>query len=109
MKKKMTPTKNRPTKPITIRMPVDVLEDLKRVAPLKGFTGYQALIKFYIGQCLRKDLEWVWEKERGNRLDETLEEFGLKEEQKTKIRNILRTHPTIEPLDDQKPNDSRFP
>jgi hypothetical protein len=47
MKKKMIPTKERRTTPITIRMPVDVLEDLKRVAPLKGMSGYQPLIKYY--------------------------------------------------------------
>ena len=57
MKKKMIPSKDRPTKPITIRMPVDVVEDLKRIAPLKGMSGYQALIKFYIGQALREDLD----------------------------------------------------
>lgn len=42
---------------ITIRMPEDVLEDLKRVAPLLGFSGYQPLIRAYIGQGLRVDLE----------------------------------------------------
>ena len=42
---------------ITIRMPKDVLEDLKRVAPLLGFSGYQPLIRAYIGQGLRVDLE----------------------------------------------------
>jgi hypothetical protein len=38
-------------------MPKDVVEDLKRVAPLLGFSGYQPLIRAYIGQCLRVDLE----------------------------------------------------
>jgi len=38
-------------------MPEDVLEDLKRVAPLLGFSGYQPLIRAYIGQGLRVDLE----------------------------------------------------
>ena len=42
---------------ITIRMPKDVVEDLKRVAPLLGFSGYQPLIRAYIGQGLRVDLE----------------------------------------------------
>ena len=42
---------------ITIRMPEDVLEDLKRVAPLLGFSGYPPLIRAYIGQGLRVDLE----------------------------------------------------
>ncbi|BFM39521.1 hypothetical protein [Synechocystis sp. LKSZ1] len=42
---------------ITIRMPEDVIEDLKRVAPLLGFSGYQPLVRAYVGQGLRADLE----------------------------------------------------
>ena len=42
---------------ITIRMPEDVIEDLKRIAPLLGFSGYQPLARVYIGQGLRTDLE----------------------------------------------------
>ncbi len=33
--------KNRPMTTITIRIPEDVIEDLKRIAPLLGFSGYQ--------------------------------------------------------------------
>ena len=39
-----------------MRIPVDALEDLKRVAPRKDVTGYQGLIRLYIGQALRKDM-----------------------------------------------------
>lgn len=49
--------KNRPMTTITIRIPEDVIEDLKRVAPLLGFSGYQPLVRAYIGQGLRSDLE----------------------------------------------------
>jgi uncharacterized DUF497 family protein len=49
--------RNRPMTSITIRIPEDVVEDLKRVAPLLGFSGYQPLIRAYIGQGLRVDLE----------------------------------------------------
>jgi hypothetical protein len=49
--------KNRPMTSVTIRMPEDVVEDLKQVAPLLGFSGYQPLIRAYIGQGLRADLE----------------------------------------------------
>ncbi|MEB3231344.1 MAG: hypothetical protein VKJ64_10070 [Leptolyngbyaceae bacterium] len=42
---------------ITIRMPEDVIEDLKRVAPLLDFSGYQPLARAYIGQGLRSNLE----------------------------------------------------
>ena len=42
---------------ISLRMPKDVIDDLKRIAPLLGFSGYQPLIRAYIGQGLRVDIE----------------------------------------------------
>ncbi|HPE61441.1 MAG TPA: hypothetical protein PLB10_13990 [Thiolinea sp.] len=55
LKKRLT--KDRPMTTVTLRMPVDVVDDLKRIAPMMGFTGYQALLKTYVGQGLRHDLE----------------------------------------------------
>jgi hypothetical protein len=49
--------RNRPMTSVTLRMPEDVVEDLKKVAPLLGFSGYQPLMRAYIGQGLRVDLE----------------------------------------------------
>lgn len=49
--------RDRPMTSVTLRMPEDVVEDLKRLAPHLGFSGYQPLIRAYIGQRLRKDLE----------------------------------------------------
>ncbi len=49
--------RERPMTSITLRMPKDAIEDLKRIAPLLGFSGYQPLIRSYVGQALRKDLE----------------------------------------------------
>jgi putative addiction module component (TIGR02574 family) len=40
---------------ITMRIPVDVVESLKALAPLKGFTAYQTLLKGYISEGLRRD------------------------------------------------------
>jgi hypothetical protein len=51
--------RNRPMVSVTLRMPEDVIEDLKKIAPLKGMSGYQPLIRSYIGQCLRKDMKLV--------------------------------------------------
>jgi hypothetical protein len=48
---------NRPMVSVTLRMPEDVVEDLKEIAPILGFSGYQPLIRAYIGQGLRRDLE----------------------------------------------------
>ena len=49
--------RDRPMVSVTLRMPGDVLVDLKRIAPLLGFSGYQPLMRTYIGQGLRTDLE----------------------------------------------------
>ena len=49
--------KNRPMTTVSIRFPEDVIDDLKRVAPLLGFSGYQPLIRAYVGQGPRVDLE----------------------------------------------------
>jgi hypothetical protein len=41
---------------VTLRMPENVVEDLKRVAPFWGFSGHVPLMRSYIGQGLRLDL-----------------------------------------------------
>jgi hypothetical protein len=46
--------RNRPMTSVTIRIPKDVIEDLKSIAPQLGFSGYQPLIRAYIGQGLRQ-------------------------------------------------------
>lgn len=48
-------SKARPMTSITLRIPVDVVESLKTIAPHKGFSGYQALLKAYISEGLRRD------------------------------------------------------
>ena len=47
--------KDRQMTVISIRIPEDVIEELKEIAPSLGFAGYQPLIRAYIGQGLRKD------------------------------------------------------
>ena len=49
--------KDRPMTTISIRVPEDVIDDLKEIAPALGFSGYQPLIRAYIGQGLRKHQE----------------------------------------------------
>jgi hypothetical protein len=70
--------RNRPMTSVTIRIPEDVIEDLKKVAPLLGFSGYQPLIRAYIGQGLRVDLE-RFESESVNALVESLKRRGVSE------------------------------
>jgi hypothetical protein len=72
--------KDRPTTMVSIRIPEDVIEDLKRVAPLLGFSGYQALIKAYIGQGLRADLERIEGTVEISSLIESLRRQGVKDE-----------------------------
>jgi hypothetical protein len=72
--------KDRPMTTISIRMPEDVVEDLKRVAPVLGFSGYQPLIRAYIGQGLRKDLERLDRNPGLERLIESLRRQGVDEE-----------------------------
>jgi hypothetical protein len=63
---------------ITLRIPVDVVDSLKTIAPQKGFTGYQALLKTYISQGLRKDeADFIFSKEA--RLIEALKKRGVDE------------------------------
>jgi hypothetical protein len=72
--------KDRPMTTISIRMPEDVVEDLKRIAPVLGFTGYQPLIRAYIGQGLRQDLERLERNPGIERLLESLRRQGVEEE-----------------------------
>ena len=64
---------------VSIRMPEDVIEDLKRIAPLLGFSGYQPLMRAYIGQGLRADLEKLEEKTAVAQLIQSLQRQGVDE------------------------------
>ncbi|MEL7071676.1 MAG: hypothetical protein AAGN15_23925 [Cyanobacteria bacterium J06581_3] len=68
--------RERPMTTVTIRMPEDVIEDLKRIAPLLGFSGYQPLARTYIGQGLRSDLERL-ENDTVSALIESLKRQGV--------------------------------
>lgn len=46
---------DRPMTSITLRIPRDVVDALKAIAPLRGMTGYQTLLKSYISEGLRRD------------------------------------------------------
>ena len=72
--------KDRPMMMVSIRIPDDVIEDLKRVGPMLGFSGYQALIKSYIGQGLRADLERLESSVEVSALIKSLRKKGVKEE-----------------------------
>ena len=71
--------RDRPMTTMTIRMPEDVIEDLKRIAPLLGFSGYQPLARTYIGQGLRTDLERL-ENDTVSSLIDSLKRHGVGED-----------------------------
>ncbi len=72
--------KERAMATISLRMPEDVVEDLKKMAPRLGFTGYQPLIRAYVGQGLRADLEKMGEGTELGELIESLRRRGVDDE-----------------------------
>ena len=72
-------SKSRPMTVVTLRMPEDVIADLKRIAPHRGFSGYQPLIRAYVGQGLRDDLPLLESKPEVDKLLESLRKQGVKE------------------------------
>ena len=68
--------KNRPMISITVHMPADVVESMKEIAPQRGFSGYQALLKSYIGEGLRRD-ETQFTFGQTTRLIEALKKRGV--------------------------------
>lgn len=48
--------KDRPMTTVNLRLPEDVVQDLERLAPRLGFSGFLALLRAYVGQGLRRDL-----------------------------------------------------
>lgn len=61
---------------ISLRIPENVIDDLKEIAPSLGFSGYQSLIKAYISEGLRKDLERL-DHSQAQILTESLRKRGL--------------------------------
>jgi hypothetical protein len=68
--------KDRPMTVISLRIPEDVIEEMKEIAPSLGFSGYQPLIRAYIGQGLRKDQARL-ENSQVQVIAETLRKHGI--------------------------------
>jgi hypothetical protein len=71
--------KNCPMITVTLRMPEDVVEELKQLAPILGFSGYQPLIRAYIGQGMRTYLEKL-ESNGFNALIASLKRHGVSDD-----------------------------
>ena len=63
---------------ITMRIPTDVVESLKTVAPMRGFTAYRTLLKSFISEGLRRD-EVQFDHNTAWRLAEALRRRGVAE------------------------------
>jgi hypothetical protein len=72
--------KDRPETEINLRIPEDILEDLRRIAPQLGFSNAEALIRAYIGQGLRKDLVKIERMPEVSSLIESLRRKGVKDD-----------------------------
>lgn len=72
-------SKTRPMTSITVRIPVDVVESMKTIAPLRGFTGYQTLLKAYLSEGLRRD-EQQFSSASHRRLIDALKRHGVPED-----------------------------
>ena len=71
--------KDRPMTAISLRIPADVIEDLKEIAPSLGFSGYQSLIRAYIGEGLRRDQARL-ENSQVQAITESLRKHGIADE-----------------------------
>lgn len=71
--------KDRPMTAITLRIPEDVVASLKEIAPHKGFSGYQSMLKSYIGEGLRRD-EAQRSQDKTARLIAALKKHGVSPE-----------------------------
>jgi hypothetical protein len=72
-------SKDRVMTTISLRVPQDVIDDLKEVAPALGFSGYQPLMKAYIGRGLREDLERL-DGSQVQAITESLRKHGVADE-----------------------------
>lgn len=72
--------KDRAMTTINLRIPEDVVDDLKGIAPRLGFSGYQPLMRAYIGQGLRADLERLDSNPEVSELIESLRRQGVKDD-----------------------------
>ena len=68
-----------PMTTISLRMPQTLVEELKEIAPRLGFSGYQPLIRSYVGQGLNEDRERLQTSQELDVLVESLRSHGVAE------------------------------
>ena len=78
--------RTRPTETVSIEIPQDTLESLKKVAASKDMP-LAALLKFYIGQSLRQDLTKIFAEQL---LEKTAKVLSRHIEYEEEISTIIR-------------------
>ena len=73
--------KGRPMASITVRVPIDVIDSMKEIAPQRGFAGYQTLLKLYLSEGLRPDEVQFSRSTPKARLIEALKKQGVSDEE----------------------------
>ena len=73
-------SQNRAMTSVTLSIPEDVIGDLERLAPRLGFSNIEALIRAYVGQGLRVDLERIGDEHELSKLIESLRRQGVNDE-----------------------------
>jgi hypothetical protein len=81
MRTRLSLGKDRPWTEVSLRLPDDVIEDLKEIAPMLGMSGHVPLMRTYIGQGLRKDMERLEDSQlRVQALTKSLRKQGVPDE-----------------------------
>lgn len=70
---------SRPMQKVSFNLPEDVVEDLKRIATHLGFSDHQALMRAYVGQGLRADVERLASQLEFSAVIENLRRYGVNE------------------------------
>ena len=77
--------KDRPMASVTVRVPVDVIDSMKEIAPQRGVAGCQTLLKLklklYLSEGLRRDEVQFSRSTPKARLIEALKKQGVSDEE----------------------------
>jgi len=79
MRARLRMGKDRPWANVTLRLPVDLIDELKEITPMLGWSKYETVIRGYIAQGLAKDLERLWGSQAAA-LTESLRRQGVADE-----------------------------
>ena len=85
--------RERPSQELTIRIPLDVVASLERVAATRDMS-LEALVKFYIGQSLRHDLSKLFSERILEKTAQVLTRHIESEQEVSEILNEIRVETT---------------